>query len=266
MRFSVVTICYNAEEEIVGTMESVLAQTQIGDFEYIVVDGASRDGTMECVRTMEKRFAEKGIPFRAYSAPDKGISDAFNKGVGYAQGEIVALVNAGDCLTPDALKTISAAYRPEVDVYYGNIWWEDEANGVRYIKKSEPSPHNLRTTMCIMHPSCFIRKSAYEASGLYRTDFRYAMDRELLSRMMRDGRCFLYLDAEFSCMKAGGVSDSVAYTAQRKWESKTIALACGVSRLCFEWVYNVAKYRYYLVSLLKRHSVLYSVLLRMKGR
>lgn len=266
MRFSVVTICYNAEEEIVGTMESVLAQTQSGDFEYIVVDGASRDATMERVRAMKRRFMDKGIPFRAYSAPDKGISDAFNKGVEYAQGEIVALVNAGDALTPDALKIISAAYRPEVDVYYGNIWWEDEAKGVRYVKKSEPTPRNLRTTMCIMHPSCFIRKSAYEASGLYRTDFRYAMDRELLSRMMRDRRRFLYLDAEFSCMKAGGVSDSVAYTPQRKWESKTIALACGVSRLRFEWIYNVAKYRYYLVSLLKRHPVLYSVLLRLKGR
>lgn len=266
MRFSVVTICYNAEEEIVGTMESVLAQTQIGDFEYIVVDGASRDGTMERVRTMEKRFTEKEIPFRAYSAPDKGISDAFNKGIGYAQGEIVALVNAGDRLTPEALQTISAAYRPEVDVYYGNIWWGDEDKGVRYIKKSEPTPHNLRTTMCIMHPSCFIRKSAYEASGLYRTDFRYAMDRELLSRMMRDGRRFLYLDAEFSCMKAGGVSDSVAYTPQRKWESETIAMACGVSRLRFEWIYNVAKCRYYVISFMKRHLALYHVLLRLKGR
>lgn len=266
MKFSVVTICYNAAEMIRATMESVLCQQYTGEFEYIIVDGASRDNTTEIAQSYETKFAERGVKLRIYSAPDQGISDAFNKGVEYAQGEIVGLVNAGDHLTPDALRVLDDAYEPEVDVYYGNIWWVDEANGLRYIKKSEPTPYNLRHTMSIMHPACFIRKSAYQASGLYRLDYRYSMDRELLARMMREGRRFKYIDHEFSVMTAGGVSDGSAFSPQRKQESMGVALACGVPRWQFERTFFLAKHRYFLIKWIKEHTKLFPLLMRLKRR
>lgn len=266
MRYSVVTICYNAENEIAGTMESVLCQSVCDNFEYIVVDGASKDRTIEIVKAYEPRFREKGIPFRWYSEPDKGISDAFNKGVLHAEGEIVALVNAGDRLTPCAMETYAAAYEEDVDIFYGHIRWVDQANGLDYIRKSQPVPDALPLTMSIMHPACIIRKSAYESVGLYKTEFRYAMDRELLARMLMAGRKFKCIDYVFSVMSAGGVSDTHAFDAQRKQESMSIALACGVSRLRFEWVFNRAKYRYRLIKWVKEHTNLYPVLMKLCKR
>lgn len=266
MRFSVVSICYNAEKEISDTMKSVLAQTYCGDMEYIIVDGASGDKTVEIARSMAPEFAAKGIPFRCYSAPDKGISDAFNKGIGYAQGEIVALVNAGDHLRPDALEVLNAAYDEHIDIYYGNIIWSDKENGLSYIKKSRATPNDLPLTMSIMHPACFIRKSAYEMVGMYRIDFRYSMDRELLARMFMAGRQFRFIDHVFSEMAAGGLSDSSAFNAERKRESLTIAQNCGISRIRFEWVFQRAKYRYKIQKWIKENTALYPLLLKLKRK
>lgn len=257
VRFSLVTICYNAESLIAETMESVLRQDAGVGFEYIIVDGASKDRTFAIARSYEQKFAAKGISLRCYSEPDNGISDAFNKGILHAEGEIVGLVNAGDCLTKDALKVLNEAYAEDVDIFYGNILWVDKEQGVQYTRHSSADVSALRFTMPIMHPACYIRKTAYETVGMYKTDFRYAMDRELLARMWKAGRRFKFINHVFSEMSAGGVSDSSAYNSQRKAESRSIALACGVSPLLFEYVYAKGKLQYYLIKTLKKYPQLF---------
>lgn len=266
MRYSLVTICYNAEKEIAATIESVLKQDAGLGFEYIIVDGASKDQTFAIARSYEHQFAAKGISFRCYSEPDKGISDAFNKGVLHAKGDIVGLVNAGDCLTDDALKALDSAFEEDVDIYYGNILWNDKERGMRYIRYSKPHPEELRLSMPILHPACFIRKSAYDSVGLYKIEFRYGMDRELLARMWKAGKRFKYINHTFSVMSAGGVSDASAYSAQRRKESESIAMACGVSRIRFEYTYNVAKCKFKLITLIKRYNRLFNLLRTMKMR
>lgn len=265
MKFSVVTVCYNAEHEIEETMQSILNQTCPNHlFEYIIVDGASKDNTFSLVESYRTRFQAKGISFRCYSAPDKGISDAFNKGILYAEGEWIALVNAGDRYAADALETFERSGIDDVDICYGHIHWVNRKTRNGHIRTSSPSPEGLKLGMPIMHPACIIRKAAYQEVGLYREDFRYSMDRELLARMLRAGKRFLYIDHVFSEMSAGGLSDTGAYSTQRKQESRAIALACGVSPLHFEWVFRKARYQYMLISLLKRFSTLYRLLHRFR--
>ena len=93
-QFSIITICYNSADTIERTIKSVLAQTFV-DYEYIIVDGASTDNTLEIVNQYQKSFGNK---LRVSSEPDKGIYDAMNKGVKAAKGKIIGIVNSDDWL------------------------------------------------------------------------------------------------------------------------------------------------------------------------
>src|SRR5690606_16858841 len=101
MRISIVTVCFNAEETIVDTLRSVEAQ-QHQDVEHIVVDGASRDGTVQLVQSQAARVA------RFVSEPDRGLYDAMNKGIALATGDVIAFLNADDVYTgPQVLTRVA---------------------------------------------------------------------------------------------------------------------------------------------------------------
>ena len=103
MKITVITIVRNAEHYVDRTIKSVLAQTY-PDIEYLVIDGASTDGTLQRIRAFEGRIT------RIVSEPDKGISDAWNKGLRMATGEVIGLLNAGDEHAPDAVAKVAAAF------------------------------------------------------------------------------------------------------------------------------------------------------------
>ena len=92
---TVVTVCFNAEQTIAKTMQSVLNQTY-RPLEYILVDGKSTDNTLNIIYELKPLFQEKGIAVRIVSEKDKGIFDAMNKGVKLANGRWVNFMNAGD--------------------------------------------------------------------------------------------------------------------------------------------------------------------------
>ena len=100
--FSVITITYNSEMTVERTLKSVLAQT-FKDFEYIIVDGASKDGTMDIVRKYEPLFEGR---MKWKSEPDKGIYNAMNKGIMRSTGEIIGIVNSDDWLEPNTLQIL----------------------------------------------------------------------------------------------------------------------------------------------------------------
>ena len=99
-KISIITITFNSEKTLEETIESVLSQNY-PNLEYLIIDGGSSDGTLEIV----KRYKDK-IDF-VISEPDRGISDAFNKGIRYATGEIVGIINSDDLLLPDALHKVA---------------------------------------------------------------------------------------------------------------------------------------------------------------
>ena len=118
--FSVITITFNAEEFIKQTVESILSQ-EFNDFEYIIIDGASKDRTLEIINSYEDKFREKGIKTSFYSEPDRGLYDAMNKGISKASGKYIWFINAGDTIAESdvAGKVFKSAIDNLPDFIYG---------------------------------------------------------------------------------------------------------------------------------------------------
>lgn len=194
---SIVTVCRNASETLERTIISALGQSY-PHFEYIIIDGGSLDGTVDVIRRYESSIAYW------ISEPDQGISDAFNKGISHCTGEWIGILNADDWYEPETVANI-LGHAGDADVVHGALaYWQD---GTR-IEVVRPNQALLESEMTINHPTCFIRRKCYEKHGNYRTDFRYAMDYELLLRLYKSGARFNQLDLVLANMSLGGVSDT----------------------------------------------------------
>lgn len=201
MRFSIITVCRNSVNTIEKTFQSVLSQT-CQDFEYIVIDGASNDGTVELIKNYARRFASK---MQWISEPDGGLYEAMNKGIARASGELMCIVNSDDFLEPGALTDFDhAAQSCIADVYYG-IERQLEASGAehRVIRHS----HTRLPMETLWHPSTCIRKSAYQKYGVYDVEhYRFGADYELFVRMFSAGAVFCPVDRIISNFSISGIS------------------------------------------------------------
>ncbi len=174
MRFSVVTAVRNGEAEIERTMRSVLGQTYSAPFEYILVDGASTDKTLDIAKSLIPELERRGVSFKLISEPDKGIYDAMNKGIGTASGEIVGMINCGDIYSPDALAETEKAFDAGCDFSYADILIK---RGERtYLKHAKN--YARPTSRGWNHPTQFVSKRIYDS-------FRYSLD------------CGVYADLDF---------------------------------------------------------------------
>ena len=220
MKISLITITYNSEKTIEDTILSVINQ-DCADIEYIIVDGGSTDNTLNII--------ERYKPYVSVliSEPDKGISDAFNKGIKSATGDIIGIVNSDDFLAENAINTIlaNAKNNPDYDVYYGNsIMFSDKD---AYTYKPGEDLQKFPLYMIISHPATFVKKSAYEKYGKYSLDYKCAMDFELLSKMYCEGAKFKYIDEVLTCFRLGGVSKKKSLLTEE--ESRKIAIRNGVT-------------------------------------
>jgi len=207
MKLSVITISFNAETCIENTIQSVLNQTN-PIYEYIFIDGGSIDKTNSIIESYRQKFENRGIRFIHISEPDEGISDAFNKGIYLATGDLIGIINADDELLPDANEILLAEYKKEkADIYYGNCIWVDTINNFEYISKAGQQLDMLLYYMILKHPSTFVAKKAYDNIGVFDITYMYCMDKELLYRMYLSGAKFQYINKELTRFKAGGVSD-----------------------------------------------------------
>ena len=122
MLVTILTVAFNAEATIGRTIESVLNQTY-GSIEYIVIDGASKDKTVEVARSFQKAFDEtSGRSLTIISESDNGMYDGLNKGARTAHGELVGQINADDWYEPDAVETMAGLYEKEkYDAAWGSI-------------------------------------------------------------------------------------------------------------------------------------------------
>ncbi|MBN2359480.1 MAG: glycosyltransferase [Deltaproteobacteria bacterium] len=201
--FSVITACRNAGDCIERAMTSVRDQT-CRDYQYLIIDGASTDDTLRLVER------NRDLVSLCLSEPDRGISDAFNKGIARASGAYVVMVNADDWLEPDALARVAALVaRGQADVYCGyQRYWE------RGVERSVfgADPERLPRYMSINHGASFVRRSLFARCGGFRLDYRLAMDYELFLRFYRCGATFQRVEAVLSNMDLGGRSD-------RAWSS-----------------------------------------------
>ncbi len=113
--FSIITVCYQAAEALQCTLISVQSQ-DFSDYEHLVIDGGSQDGTLEYLK------AQKAPQLKWISEPDKGLYDAMNKGLAAAKGQFVWFVNAGDLIEDrDVLSRLAKLVTPETDILYGDV-------------------------------------------------------------------------------------------------------------------------------------------------
>lgn len=178
MLFSIITVCFNSEKTIERTIKSVLEQS-CQDYEYILVDGASSDRTLEIIHKYKPLFQGR---MKLISEPDKGIYDAMNKGIQAASGELIGIINSDDYYEKDALEKIARAY-PGYDytIIYGML--RTILNGKEvavYIKN-----HEFLEKDMIAHPSCFVTKKIYNRFGGYSLQYPYSADYEFMLRIKR---------------------------------------------------------------------------------
>ena len=207
MKISIITITYNSEKTVKDTLESVLQQSY-RPLQYIMVDGLSTDRTIEIIKEYEPRFLDQGIEFSFKSEKDKGISDAFNKGIARADGDLIGIINSDDMLCDEALQVLAKNYNEEISVYYGDcIIFKDE-NSDKYVGKPKTDLERLKWTMGLYHPACFVRHQAYEKYGVFSNDLKYCMDRELLLRFYINGCVFKYIETPLAYYREGGVNQT----------------------------------------------------------
>lgn len=121
MKLTVITVCFNAAKDLKKTLDSVLTQTFI-DFEYLVIDGGSKDNTLDLLETYKLLFAKAGKIFRYVSEADKGTYDAMNKGASLANGEWINYMNAGDSFYANStLQDFFLPHGQKVPGYYTAI-------------------------------------------------------------------------------------------------------------------------------------------------
>jgi glycosyltransferase involved in cell wall biosynthesis len=201
-KISIVTITFNAEQHVESTIQSVCSQ-DYDNIEYIVVDGASSDGTLDIV----DRYKTHMDSF--VSEPDKGISDAFNKGIRMATGDLVLLLSADDYLYgSDTISKVAANFvnNPNIDVIHGNVIMLDSEKSSEVISKPDPSLKSALFGQPLKHGAMFITKRAYDAFGLYDENYKYAMDYELVLRFIKKNARFRYINDNLAVIRCGGVN------------------------------------------------------------
>ena len=210
MRITVITATWNSAATVRDTFESVLRQTH-PDIDYVVVDGASTDGTVDIIREYEPRF---GGRMRWISEKDHGLYDAMNKGLRMAQGEAVGILNSDDFYTaPDILERVSETLtRDGADAVYGDIHFVDDSDltkCVRYYSSRHFRRWKMRIGYMPAHPSFYCRREVYEKLGPFDTDFKVAADFEQLLRFIFVNRIATrYIARDFVTMRTGGLSTS----------------------------------------------------------
>jgi glycosyltransferase involved in cell wall biosynthesis len=204
---SVVTVVRNGAGTFLRTARSVLAQSY-PYVEYIVVDGGSTDGTLELIRSLDTRLA------LWVSEPDRGISDAFNKGIALSRGQIIGLLNSDDWYDADAILHATSVFATQnADIVYGNLqyWIGDQPS---YLVRSDAGL--LPSGMTVGHPTVFAHRACYERFGLFRLDYLQAMDYEWLLRAFLGGARFRYTKKCQAHMQTGGVGDRRWLRSQRE--------------------------------------------------
>jgi glycosyltransferase len=183
MKVSVITVVFNGAKTIRTCIESVLAQ-EYPNIEYIIVDGASKDTTVEIARSYGDKIT------KIISEPDKGIYDAMNKGIRNATGDIVVLLNCDDLyvdshVIADVVKEFEK--NPEIGCVYGDLEYVDQHNTDivrRYWKSRAYKPGLFRTGWHPAHPTFFVKKNIYDMYGLFNLAFPISADYELMLRFL----------------------------------------------------------------------------------
>jgi len=234
---TIITVAYNAEKYLERTILSVINQSY-QNIHYLIIDGGSTDGSVEIIKKYE-RYLTYWV-----SEKDKGISDAFNKGINLAKGELIGIINSDDWYEIDSVRLVVDVYlkNKEYDVFHGDLKFYKD-NNYLFTLKPDVRYEKLKREMILNHPTCFVKKKTYMENGIFSEDYRIAMDYELMLRFYLRGCKFLYIPTVLANMSFGGLSDTKSTRAAEEVFKIQIKykLSCIVSGI------------YYIQKLIKEH-------------
>ncbi len=205
---TVITVCYNSGRSIRATIESVLQQSY-KNIEYIIIDGGSTDKTLDIIHEYGSRIA------KVISEPDKGISDAFNKGIKSAQGEYIQFIHADDRLEQTKIEKSIAllSTKPEYGFVFGDIQ-KIHGDKMEFVPGDPFYGKTIRYVMGrINHPTVMVRKGIFEKYGTFDLRWKIAMDYDWHLRIHMQGVLGVYAPQLFAYTTAGGVSDEQRFEA-----------------------------------------------------
>ncbi|RFS18721.1 glycosyltransferase [Chitinophaga silvatica] len=201
---SIITVCFNAGKYIEATIQSVVSQTY-PNIEYLIIDGASKDNTLEVVNKYRSKIAT------IVSEKDKGLYDAMNKGMQLATGEYLLFLNADDVLTDEHVIAAMMSTCHNADVYYGEAMFMDE-EGKDIGLRSTQTPHkvpdqltwkSLKYGMVVSHQAFIIRKSL---SPLYDLNYKVCADIDWMIRSLKGSHSVCNTHIVVARFRVGGTS------------------------------------------------------------
>ena len=205
MRISIITAALNNKETIEQTITSISSQVY-KNFEHIIIDGGSTDGTLEVIK-------HNGNLAKLISEPDHGIYDALNKGINLSSGDVIGILNGDDFYAHDqVLKMVQDVFENRnVDSCYGDlqyVWNHNTNKVIRYWKSSNYRHGKFRYGWMPPHPTFFVKREIYEKYGKFNTNFRIAADYELMLRFLEKYRISTYYIPDVLIkMRVGGMSN-----------------------------------------------------------
>ncbi|MDW5287862.1 glycosyltransferase family 2 protein [Formosa sp. PL04] len=208
MKVSIITATYNSEKTIGDCLKSVLNQ-DYSNIEYIIIDGASKDKTLEIIAEVK----QKHLNVICVSEPDKGIYDALNKGIEKASGDVVGFLHSDDFFASNETIShiVNAFEQEQVDGVYGDLHYINSTNSEKIVRnwKSKPfSEKLLKQGWMPAHPTLFLKKLVYTKHGLFNLNFKIAADYDLMLRIFKDTSLhFKYLPKVITKMRVGGASN-----------------------------------------------------------
>lgn len=181
MKFTILTVCYNSAKTIESTIQSVLSQTY-HNIEYIIIDGESKDETIEIIKKYEKKIT------KWVSEPDKGLYDAMNKGIALATGDVIGLINSDDLFCDkNALEKVIQVFdsNPNLDSVYADLYYVSQSNIDKIIRKwTTGKQRKFNSGWHPAHPTFYVKREVYEKYGYFDLKFNLAADFEIMLRFL----------------------------------------------------------------------------------
>lgn len=241
---TVITIVYNGEKYLEGTILSVLNQTY-DNVEYIIIDGGSTDGTLDIVQKYE-HFIDYWI-----SEKDQGISDAFNKGIMAAQGEWIGLLNADDFYESTAIETVMKSLNNSYGFMFGGCTYIKDDGEQTYIQPDSDYTSKISYVMPrIHHPTIFVHQSVYSTYGGFDLSYKIAMDYDFFLRLHKAGIHGLAIHKNIAYMREIGIS--VTMYKKARIEVRDISIKHGLNPILAHGIYFLLMIKHHLRSFLNR--------------
>lgn len=252
MKISIITVSFNSESTIRHTIESVLNQNY-NNIEYIIIDGGSNDQTISIIKEYENRIN------KFVSEKDEGIYDAFNKGISFATGDVIGIINSDDIyFSNDIISKIANKFKNHtIDSLYGDLVYINKVESndyVRYWKSSNFTNNSFISGFHPPHPTFFVKKSVYEKHGNFDTTIKISSDFDLMLRFLEVYKIStLYLNEPLVKMLIGGesgknfkniyIGNQAIFKSFQKYNIKINPVIYFIKRFAFKISQHLVKFK-----------------------